>query len=107
MGRAERTILQEAQPMDDPSGLKFTDPMGMAPGRFCTLINIGHTPEFFAFDFRTVTPEGEACLLGRYFLTPQHAKRLMYTLTEHIAGFEGEFGVINPAEVPSDEPAIN
>jgi len=87
--------------MDD-SGLKFTDPMGKAPGRFC----IGHTPEFFAMDFRAVTPEGEACLLGRFFLTPQHAKRLMYTLTEHIAGFEKEFGVIE-ADAPSGEPSIN
>ena len=94
--------------MDDSNELKFTDPMGQAPGRFCTLINIGHTPEFFALDFRAVTPEGEACLLGRFFLTPQHAKRLMYTLTEHIAGFESEFGVIDADEVPgSGEPSIN
>ena len=93
--------------MDEPTALRFTDPLGMAPGRFCTVINIGHTPEFFAFDFRAVTPEGEACLLGRFFLTPQHAKRLMHTLTNHIAGFEGEYGVIDPNELPSGEPATN
>ena len=83
--------------MEGPGSLKFTDPLGEAPGRFCTLINIGHTPEFFAFDFRSVTPEGEACLLGRYFLTPQHAKRLLLALTEHMAGFEREFGEIKQA----------
>jgi hypothetical protein len=93
--------------MEDQDGLRFTDPMGMAPGRFCTLINIGHTPEFFALDFRSVTPEGEASQLGRYFLTPQHAKRLMYTLTEHIAGFEEEYGVIEADEIPAGEPTVN
>lgn len=94
--------------MADPNTLKFTDPLGQAPGRFCTLIHIGHTPEFFALDFRSVTPEGEACLLGRYFLTPQHAKRLMYTLTEHIAGFEKEYGVVNPGPPPpAEEPGSN
>lgn len=86
--------------MEGPGSLKFTDPMGQAPGRFCTLINIGHTPEFFAFDFRSVTPEGEACLLGRYFLTPQHAKRLLLALSEHMAGFEREFGVIEAGAPP-------
>ena len=93
--------------MDEQDGLRFTDPLGISPGRFCTLINIGHTPEFFAMDFRSVTPEGEACLLGRFFLTPQHAKRLMYTLTQHIAGFEEEYGVIEADEIPPSESAIN
>jgi hypothetical protein len=93
--------------MADPTQLKFTDPLSQAPGRFCTLIHIGHTPEFFALDLRAVTPEGEACLLGRYFMTPQHAKRLMYTLTEHIAGFEKEFGTINQGQPPAAEPGSN
>ena len=86
--------------MEGQATLKFTDPLGQAPGRFCTLIHIGHTPEFFAMDFRSVTPEGEACLLGRYFLTPQHAKRLMFTLTDHITAFEKEFGTINAGAMP-------
>ena len=93
--------------MDDANELKFTDPNNKSPGRFCTLINIGHTPEFFAFDFRSVTPEGEACLLGRYFLTPQHAKRLMLTLTDHIAGFEKEFGEIKAEAPPMGESPFN
>jgi Protein of unknown function (DUF3467) len=93
--------------MNVPDGLRFTDPSGMAPGRFCTLINIGHTPEFFAIDFRAVTPEGEACLLGRFFLTPQHAKRLMHTLTGHIAAFEKEHGTINAGDLPPVEVRNN
>lgn len=91
--------------MDDPNEMKFVDPLNRAPGRFCNLINIGHTPEFFAMDYRTVTPEGEACLLGRFFLTPQHAKRLLLTLAEHVANYEQEFGEIDPHEpMPADEP---
>lgn len=82
---------------DQQDGLpRFTDPMGRAAGRFCTLINIGHTAEFFAFDFRAVTPEGEACLLGRYFLTPQHAKRLMVALADNLRSFEQDHGPIDP-----------
>jgi len=93
--------------MDEADGLKFTDPQNKAAGRFCTLINIGHTPEFFAMDFRSVTPEGEACLLGRYFLTPQHAKRLLHTLKEHMDGFEEEFGIIDSGDPIGGHEPVN
>ncbi|MCC6750919.1 MAG: DUF3467 domain-containing protein [Deltaproteobacteria bacterium] len=94
--------------MDEPVGPRFTDPQGLAPGRFCTLINIGHTAEFFALDFRAVTPEGEACLLGRFFLTPQHAKRLMHALAENVGGFEQEYGLIEPnPNAAANEPSAN
>jgi hypothetical protein len=88
--------------MEDPKSPRFTDPLGVAPGRFCTLINIGHTAEFFALDFRTVTPEGEACLLGRYFLTPAHAKRLLAALQENVNGFEQQYGTVNAGELVDD-----
>jgi len=93
--------------MEAPNTLKFTDPLSQAPGRFCTLIHIGHTPEFFAMDFRSVTPEGEACLLGRFFLTPQHAKRLLITLNDHLASFEKEFGAIEANALSSEETGSN
>lgn len=93
--------------MDDPNALKFTDPFTRSAGRFCTLVNIGHTPEFFALDCRSVTPEGEALLLGRYFFTPQHAKRLMQTLAEHVAGFEEEYGTIDPGDPAEEHDGAN
>lgn len=93
--------------MDDPQDLKFTDPFNRSAGRFCTLVNIGHTPEFFAMDYRSVTPEGDAWLLGRYFLTPQHAKRLLQTLAEHIKGFEEEYGTIDPGEPMAEQQSPN
>lgn len=88
--------------MDEPGAPRFTDPMGMAAGRFCTMINIGHTPEFFALDLRCVTPEGEACLLGRYFLTPPHAKRLLQALADNVEGFEAQYGTIAPTPNGAD-----
>jgi len=93
----------------DPKLPRFTDPLGMTPGRFCTLINIGHTPEFFALDFRAVTPEGEACLLGRFFVTPQHAKRLARALAENIDNYEKQYGAIGAAAGPgaAEEPNAN
>ncbi len=91
--------------MDDPQSPRFTDPLGMAPGRFCTLINIGHTAEFFALDLRTVTPEAEACLLGRYFLTPGHAKRLLAALEENVRGYEQQYGTIRADEPDPSDPA--
>ena len=83
---------------------RFTDPLGQSPGRFCTLINVGHTAEFFALDFRAVTPEGEACLLGRFFLTPQHTKRLVHALVENINNYEKQHGAI--AETGEPPPNI-
>lgn len=77
---------------------RFTDPLGQSPGRFCTLVNIGHTAEFYALDFRAVTPEGEACLLGRFYLTPQHAKRLAQALLDNIANFERQSAAVPAAD---------
>lgn len=77
---------------DEP---RYTDPHNLAAGRFATLINIGHTAEFFAMDLRAVTPEGEACLIGRYYLTPAHAKRLAKALEDNLNVFEEHYGSID------------
>ena len=86
-----------------PKVPRFTDPMGQSPGRFCTMINIGHTAEFFALDFRAVTPEGEACLLGRFFITPQHARRLTQALMDNIGTYEQLYGAIPPTPTPAGD----
>ncbi|MBW2730786.1 MAG: DUF3467 domain-containing protein [Deltaproteobacteria bacterium] len=87
---------------------RFTDPLNLAPGRFATMINIGHTREFFALDLHAATPQGEVCLLGRYFLTPGHAKRLYTALGDNLAAFEKQHGAIdsNMNEPPPD-PSTN
>jgi hypothetical protein len=86
--------------MDTSKPFKLTDPLGVAAGRFCTMVNVGHTAEFFALDMRALTPEGEACLLGRFFLTPQHTKRLASLLTQHVATFEKEHGELKVSVPP-------
>lgn len=96
-------------PKSPPPGQpRFTDPLKVGPGRFATLINMGHTREFFALDFHAATPQGEVCLLGRYFLTPGHAKRLFKALGDNLAAFEKQHGAIdsNASEPPAD-PSSN
>ena len=93
--------------MESLKSVRLTDPLHEGAGRFSTLINIGHTAEFFALDFRAVTPESEAILLGRYFLSPQHAKRLLQTLAQHVAGYEKEHGAIDPGQGAGQAPSSN
>ena len=80
--------------MPDAKSPKFSDPLNAGAGRFCSMINVGHSAEFFVLDMRSITPESEAILLGRYHLTPGHAKRLMQALGDNIRNFEREHGEI-------------
>ena len=81
--------------MESPGSLKFTDPMGEAPGRFCTLINIGHTrgiehvasADTLAFDYgRLLDPvarygQGVAFNNGAATLYPPRGKGWRLTRT--------------------------
>src|SRR3990172_6127199 len=73
----------------------------LAP-HFATAIQCEIAPDIFRIDFM-FADKGKGILLGRYAITPQHAKRLQDLLNRQIALYEGRFGAIADASEPPKE----
>jgi hypothetical protein len=72
-----------------------TDPLGLAAGRFANIVNVGHGVEFFVVDFRSLAPDGESPLVGRFFITPGHMKRLRAAIDSDLGEYERQFGEVD------------
>lgn len=67
-----------------------------AQGEYVNMAVVGHSTCEFIMDFIRVMPGVQnANVVKRLILTPEHAKRLLLTLQENIAGYENQFGEIN------------
>jgi len=70
----------------------------IAGGNYVNYTNISHSAEEFVMDFLFVhptPPPGFGKLMSRVLLSPGHAKRLLFALTENIDKYEARFGKIN------------
>ncbi len=67
-----------------------------ATGSFANFANIAHSPEEFIMDFLFINPSppGYGKLVSRIILTPQHAKRLLFALSDNINKYESVNGEI-------------
>lgn len=67
----------------------------MADGTYANLAVISSSPSEFVLDFIGVMPNtAKARVKSRVIMTPDHAKRLMHALQEHINGYEQKNGPI-------------
>ncbi|MFI3320780.1 MAG: DUF3467 domain-containing protein [Rikenellaceae bacterium] len=67
-----------------------------AEGRYANLAVISHSSSEFIVDFAAHLPGlAKAKVHSRIILTPEHAKRLLYSLQENIARYESNNGRIN------------
>ncbi len=67
----------------------------VAQGQYANLAVIAHSPSEFVVDFAVVLPGmPKAKVNSRVILTPEHAKRLLYSLQENIARYESNNGTI-------------
>ena len=74
-------------------------PEDIAEGEYANLAIITHSNQEFVFDFVRVTPGiPKAKVKSRIIVTPQHAKRLMFALTENVRKFEQMHGEIKDHE---------
>ncbi len=66
-----------------------------AQGSYSNLAIISHSPTEFVVDFASVLP-GMASpkVNNRIILTPEHAKRLLYSLQENVSRYENNHGTI-------------
>lgn len=79
----------------------------IAQGRYSNLVVISHSPTEFVVDFTAVLPGmPKAKVVSRVILTPEHAKRLLYSLQENIARYESNHGKIEIHHRESTPPTL-
>lgn len=73
----------------------------IAQGQYSNLAIISHSTSEFILDFATVLPGvPKANVKSRIILTPEHAKRLLYSLQDNITRYESNMGKI---EIPKPQ----
>ncbi len=80
----------------------------IAQGHYSNLAIISHSTSEFIIDFATILPGlSKAKVKSRIILTPEHAKRLLYSLQENITRYESNIGKIEiPKAHSSNEDPI-
>ncbi|MBR5281649.1 MAG: DUF3467 domain-containing protein [Alistipes sp.] len=81
----------------------------IAQGNYANLAIISHSTSEFVIDFATILPGlSKASVKSRVILTPEHAKRLLYSLQENITRYESNIGRIEiPKPHTTEDPIIN
>lgn len=75
----------------------------IAEGHYSNLAIISHSTSEFILDFATILPGlNKAKVKSRIILTPEHAKRLLYSLQENITRYESDIAQI---EIPQPQRA--
>ena len=75
----------------------------IAEGHYSNLAIISHSTSEFILDFATILPGlNKAKVKSRIILTPEHAKRLLYSLQENITRYESD---ITQIEIPQPQRA--
>ena len=73
----------------------------VAEGEYSNLVLIAHSTSEFILDFASLLPNmDKARVKSRIILTPEHAKRLLYSLQENVKRYEDSFGkipIVHPA----------
>lgn len=89
--------MAESQKQD----LNIELPQEVAQGNYSNLAIISHSTSEFIIDFAAVLPGlQKATVKSRIILTPEHAKRLLYSLQDNITRYENAIGKI---EIPKPQ----
>ena len=79
----------------------------IAEGHYSNLAIISHSTSEFILDFATILPGlNKAKVKSRIILTPEHAKRLLYSLQENITRYESDIAQIEFPQPQRAEDAI-
>ena len=79
----------------------------VAQGHYSNLAIISHSTSEFILDFATILPGlNKAKVKSRIILTPEHAKRLLYSLQENITRYESDIAQIEIPQPQRAEDAI-
>lgn len=84
-----------------PKGLEIELSQEIAQGHYSNLAIIAHSPSEFIIDFAAMLPGlQKAHVKTRVILTPEHAKRLLFSLQENIARYENNISRIDLEKRP-------
>lgn len=84
-----------------PFGIDIELEDAVAQGHYSNLAIIAHSSSEFIIDFATALPGVQkARVKSRIILTPEHAKRLLYSLQDNINRYESNMGKI---EIPKPQ----
>ena len=79
----------------------------IAEGHYSNLAIISRSTSEFILDFATILPGlNKAKVKSRIILTPEHAKRLLYSLQENITRYESDIAQIEIPQPQRAEDAI-
>ncbi|MFI3278483.1 MAG: DUF3467 domain-containing protein [Rikenellaceae bacterium] len=82
-----------SKPLSESIDLEIED--SVAEGRYANLAIISHSTSEFIVDFAVHLPGlAKSKVHSRVILTPEHAKRLLYSLKENITRYEMNHGSI-------------
>ncbi len=82
-------------PIIDNGGIDLEIDENVAEGRYANLAIISHSTSEFIVDYAVHLPGlSKAKVHSRVILTPEHAKRLLYSLQENINRYESKNGPI-------------
>lgn len=81
----------------------------IAQGTYANLAIISHSPSEFILDFAALLPGvTKAKVRSRVILSPEHAKRLLYSLQDNIARYESKLGEITITQsAPSEDDSYS
>jgi len=85
-------------------------PDDIAQGNYSNLVIISHSSSEFIVDFALMLPGlQKAKIKSRIILTPEHAKRLLYSLQDNITRYENAIGKIEipGAHAADDQTVVN
>lgn len=84
---ARKTIKPDSAPGPDDVPVSLVGVPEMLRGVYSNVILVHHTKEEMVLDF-LFSATGQAHLVSRIILSPDHAERLVKALTENIAKFK-------------------
>ena len=89
-------------------GLEFDLDEQVAQGNYSNLAIIAHSTSEFIIDFAAMLPGlKKAKVKSRVILTPEHAKRLLFSLQENITRYESTIGKIEiPQPHAGEDPVL-
>lgn len=92
-----------------PGALTFELKPEVEGGVYSNVASIVHNANEFIFDFAAVLPGKEAAVVrARVITNPVHAKQFLAALAENVAGYEQQFGEIQPpAPAPGQKTTVH
>lgn len=85
---------------NDAGRIEIKLPDDMAGGVYANNMVVTHTREEFVLDFLAVFHPKAGVVASRVVLSPGHLKRVVRALSENLARYEAQHGVLQEAESP-------